>query len=56
MNDRRNAKPEPAPGEATGGDWFYDELMTAQPDATQEFYRARLEAVAREIALAKAES
>ncbi len=24
------------------GDWFYDELMTAQPEATQAFYRERL--------------
>lgn len=25
-------------------DWFYDELMTAQPDATQLFLRERLAA------------
>lgn len=30
---------QPAPREQ---DWFYDELMTAQPDATGEFLRARL--------------
>jgi len=24
------------------GDFFYDELMTAQPDATQAFFRAQL--------------
>lgn len=23
-------------------DWFFDELMTAQPEATREFYRIRL--------------
>jgi hypothetical protein len=25
-------------------DWFYDELMTAQPEATQAFFRERLAA------------
>jgi hypothetical protein len=53
MSDRRNARPEPSPGEPTGGDWFYDELMTAQPDATREFYRARLEAAAFALTPAK---
>jgi ABC-type sulfate transport system substrate-binding protein len=24
------------------GDFFYDELMTAQPDATQDYYRRQL--------------
>ncbi len=32
----------PVAGEAPASDWFYDELMTAQPEATREFYRARL--------------
>jgi hypothetical protein len=27
------------------GDFFYDELMTPQPDATQAFFRARLGAI-----------
>jgi hypothetical protein len=40
------AKPRPgarpAAGEAPGSDFFYDELMTAQPDAMSEFLRARL--------------
>lgn len=30
------------PREASESDWFFDELMTAQPEATQEFFRARL--------------
>lgn len=55
MTERRNRRPEPAPGEPTGGDWFYDELMTAQPDATREFFRARLEAAARERAPAESD-
>lgn len=25
------------------GDFYFDELMTPQPDATREFYRARLQ-------------
>jgi lipoyl(octanoyl) transferase len=29
-----------------GGDWFYDELMTPQPDATQAYFRSRLKALA----------
>lgn len=28
--------------EPAQADWFYDELMTPQPDATQAFLRARL--------------
>lgn len=30
------------------GDWFFDELMTPQPDAAQEYFRARLKALAEE--------
>lgn len=30
------------------GDFFYDELMTPQPDATQEFFRARLREIEEE--------
>lgn len=30
------------------GDWFFDELMTPQPDAAQEFFRARLKALAKD--------
>jgi hypothetical protein len=40
--DRAASKKPKAPVEALGGDFFYDELMTAQPDATGEFYRRRL--------------
>jgi len=32
----------PVAGEAPGSDFFYDELMTSQPEATRDFYRARL--------------
>lgn len=32
----------PVAGQTHSSDWFYDELMTAQPDATREFYRLRL--------------
>jgi hypothetical protein len=35
-------RPRPVAGEAPSSDWFYDELMTAQPDAQREFFRARL--------------
>ena len=35
-------KPKALSPEAPGGDFFYDELMTAQPEATGEFYRRRL--------------
>lgn len=38
----QQAKPRPVAGEAPGSDFFYDELMTAQPDAMSEFLRARL--------------
>lgn len=31
-----------ASAEPRESDFFYDELMTAQPEATREFYRARL--------------
>jgi hypothetical protein len=31
----------PAP-RCAADDWFYDELMTAQPEATRDFFRARL--------------
>ncbi len=42
-NTRRESKPLcPTVGEAPAGDWFFDELMTAQPEATQEYFRARL--------------
>lgn len=36
------SSPKPAPRAPREQDWFYDELMTAQPDATGEFLRARL--------------
>jgi hypothetical protein len=35
----------PTDGSA-GGDWFFDELMTPQPDATQAYFRDRLKALA----------
>ena len=43
------------PDAAPGGDFFYDELMTAQPEATQEFYRARLK-LEREAAKKKSDT
>lgn len=39
-NDRKDAQPVAAPSRAN--DWFFDELMTAQPEATRDFYRAQL--------------
>lgn len=36
------------------GDWFFDELMTPQPDATQAFLRGRLEALHRDAHAAAA--
>jgi hypothetical protein len=46
-----------APADAPG-DFFFDELMTPQPDATQEFLRQRLRVIeaeqrARDAAKAK---
>jgi len=32
----------PPAGVGPADDWFFDELMTAQPEATQEYFRARL--------------
>jgi hypothetical protein len=39
MTNAPSRKPRALTVEAPGGDFFYDELMTAQPDATGEFYR-----------------
>jgi hypothetical protein len=36
------------------GDWFFDELMTPQPDATQAFLRSRLEALQKDAQAAAA--
>lgn len=37
------AKPRPARDPAdTRRDFYFDELMTPQPDATREFFRSRL--------------
>lgn len=38
----RTTSTKPAPASSRHDDWFYDELMTAQPDATQQFFRDRL--------------
>ncbi|MGE0828374.1 MAG: hypothetical protein AB7O04_03365 [Hyphomonadaceae bacterium] len=46
----RGPRDQQAPSAAPGGDWFYDELMTAQPDATREFYRARIDLMTRAAA------
>jgi hypothetical protein len=40
-------KPSPVAGEAPASDWFFDELMTGQPDAQRQFYRDRLLTPAR---------
>jgi len=50
MNDGETTNRTPVAGEATGSDFFFDELMTAQPEATQEFFRARLETPSPRIA------
>jgi hypothetical protein len=42
MTTTPSKTPKTLSPEAPGGDFFYDELMTAQPDATGEFYRRRL--------------
>ncbi len=39
---RRARKPLPKTSSDAHGDFFYDELMTAQPDATQDYFRRRL--------------
>ncbi len=39
---KRPRKPLPKSSADAHGDFFYDELMTAQPDATQAYYRAQL--------------
>ena len=40
---KRTADPKPGRESADAhGDFFYDELMTGQPDATREFFRSRL--------------
>jgi hypothetical protein len=36
----------PLGGAEERADWFYDELMTPQPDATQAYFRDRLKALA----------
>ena len=38
----RTTSTKPAPASSRHDDWFYDELMTAQPDATQEYFRQQL--------------
>lgn len=37
----RPARPARDPADAKG-DFYFDELMTPQPDATREFFRSRL--------------
>lgn len=39
---KRPRKPAPKSSADAKGDFFFDELMTAQPDATQEYFRAQL--------------
>lgn len=39
---KRPRKPLPKSSADAHGDFFYDELMTAQPDATQAYFRAQL--------------
>lgn len=39
---KRPRKPVPKSSADAKGDFFFDELMTAQPDATQEYFRAQL--------------
>lgn len=39
---KRVRKPLPKSSADAHGDFFYDELMTAQPDATQDFFRRQL--------------
>jgi hypothetical protein len=39
---KRVRKPLPKNSADAHGDFFYDELMTAQPDATQDFFRRQL--------------
>lgn len=39
---KRPRKPLPASSADAKGDFFFDELMTAQPDATQAYFRAQL--------------
>lgn len=39
---KRPRKPLTSSSADAHGDFFFDELMTAQPDATQEYFRAQL--------------
>ncbi len=40
---RRPLRPRPARDNADAhGDFYFEELMTPQPDATREFFRARI--------------
>lgn len=39
---KRARKPLPKSSADAKGDFFFDELMTAQPDATQAYFRAQL--------------
>lgn len=39
---KRPRKPLPKSSADAKGDFFFDELMTAQPDATQAYFRAQL--------------
>jgi hypothetical protein len=44
-NNMKTIKPQKIaarPNSEFYGDWFYDELMTSQPEATRDFIRARL--------------
>ena len=37
-----NTATKSAPNSEFYSDWFYDELMTSQPEATREFLRQRM--------------
>lgn len=39
---KRTRKPLPKNSADAHGDFFFDELMTAQPDATQDYFRRQL--------------
>lgn len=46
--DRKRPEPPARLYDTERGDWFFDELMTPQPDAAQAYYRARLKAMTQE--------
>jgi hypothetical protein len=50
VSSPRPKSPPPPETDDDRGDWFFDELMTPQPDATQVFLRRRLEALQKETA------